>query len=131
MANSPTNPSLKSIPPLERTTPWIGSADNRVAVRISTQGEIEIAADMSVAPHATQSIVIDYLPDFERRMREHFRGKPLLTVADVSARLNVGESWVRRHAQALGAVSLGDGRGNDLRFVPDAIEAFIAKRRLK
>ena len=87
--------------------------------------------EMNVPPHTTQSVTIDYLPDFEKRVRDLFRGRPLLTVADVAARLNVAESWVRRHGSTLGAVSLGDGRGNDLRFRPDAVEAFIAKRTVK
>jgi hypothetical protein len=112
----------------EQTTPWIGSPDNRVVVRITAEGRIEIAARMRVPAHTTQSLIIDYLPDFERRIRDFFRDKPLLTVADVAARLSVGESWVRRHARELGGVSLGDGRGNDLRFRPDVVEAFIAKR---
>jgi hypothetical protein len=117
--------------PTERTTPWIGSPDNRVAVRITAEGEIEIASHISVPANSTQSVTIDFLPNFEQRVRKVFQGKPLLTVSDVAARLNVGESWVRRHALTLGAVSLGDGRGNDLRFRPDAVDAFIAKRTVR
>jgi hypothetical protein len=123
--------ALRAVPAVERSTPWIGSPDNRVAVRVAPDGKIEISGEINVPPHTTQSVIIDYLPGFDQRIREVLRGRPLLRVADVSTRLNVAESWVRRHAQALGAVGLGDGRGNDLRFRPDVVEAFIAKRAVK
>jgi hypothetical protein len=100
-------------------------------VRITAAGKIQIEGETTVPPGASQSIRIDYLPDLEERIRESLRGKPLLTVADVAERMTVAESWVRRHARTLGGVSLGDGRGNDLHFRPDAVDAFIAKRTVQ
>lgn len=121
----------RKVPAVEQTTPWIGVPGNRVAVRITAAGKIQIEGETTVPPGASQSIRIDYLPDLEERIRESLRGKPLLTVADVAERMTVAESWVRRHARTLGGVSLGDGRGNDLHFRPDAVDAFIAKRTVQ
>jgi hypothetical protein len=112
-------------------SPWVGAPGNRVAVRVTEQGKIEVAGELSVPPAASQRVIIEYLPHFEERVRKSLRRAPLLTVADVAARLKVGEDWVRRHSRKLGAVALGEGRGNDLRFVPDRIESFIVRRSHK
>ena len=109
-------------------TPWIGSPQNRVAVRVTEAGAIEIAGEMEIPPHATQHVVIDYLHGFENRIRESLRGKPLLKIEDVASRLSVSKAWVRHHASDLGAVHLGNGRGNDLRFIPERVETFITRR---
>lgn len=55
----------------------------------------------------------------------------LLTTADVAADLAVSEEWVRDHQADLGAIKLGDGPKARLRFEPDAITAYKARRRVE
>jgi predicted DNA-binding transcriptional regulator AlpA len=110
---------------------FVGEPDNQIGVRITSEGAIELTGEMTIPAGATRYVVIDFLPNFENRVRELLRNKPLLTVKDVALKLNVDESFVYRRAKDLGAVSLGDGRGTDIRFSAADIDAWIARRKHK
>jgi hypothetical protein len=54
----------------------------------------------------------------------------LLTSEEAARLLRVEVEWVRAHRVALGAVKLGDGPKARLRFPRDAIDAYLAARKL-
>jgi hypothetical protein len=54
----------------------------------------------------------------------------LLKAEEAARLLRVDVEWVRAHRVALGAVRLGDGPKAHLRFPRDAIDAYLAARRV-
>ena len=54
----------------------------------------------------------------------------LLKTEEVACLLRVDVEWVRAHRVALGAVKLGDGPKAHLRFPRDAVDAYLAARRV-
>lgn len=54
----------------------------------------------------------------------------LLTTAQVAERLAMSQEWVRDHAGELGAIRAGRSGRAPLRFEPEAIEAWMSRRRL-
>jgi hypothetical protein len=51
----------------------------------------------------------------------------LLTVPEVAVIFQKDETWVRRHAEELGVVKFGCGRGADLLFARAAIEGYVRR----
>jgi len=54
----------------------------------------------------------------------------LLKTGDAARLLGVDAEWVRAHRVALGAVRLGDGPKARLRFPREAIDAYLATRKV-
>ncbi len=54
----------------------------------------------------------------------------LLKTEEVAWLLRVDVEWVRAHRVALGAVKLGDGPKAHLRFPREAVDAYLAARRV-
>jgi hypothetical protein len=54
----------------------------------------------------------------------------LLKTEDAARLLGVDAEWVRAHRVALGAVKLGDGPKARLRFPREAIDAYLAARKV-
>ena len=54
----------------------------------------------------------------------------LLKTEEVACLLRVDVEWVRAHRVALGAVKLGDGPKAHLRFPREAVDAYLAARRV-
>ena len=54
----------------------------------------------------------------------------LLKTEEVACLLRVDVEWVRAHRVALGAVKLGDGPKAHLRFTREAVDAYLAVRRV-
>jgi hypothetical protein len=52
----------------------------------------------------------------------------LLSARDVAARLDVAESWVRQHADDLGAIRLTEGNRPRIRFDPAVVAETLARR---
>jgi len=70
--------------------------------------------------------VVDALRDEQRSAT---RG--LLTSEEAARLLRVDVEWVRTHRVALGAIKLGDGPKARLRFSREAIDAYLAARKVR
>jgi hypothetical protein len=68
------------------------------------------------------------VPEIAREDVAMTRG--LLKTEEVACLLRVDVEWVRAHRIALGAVKLGDGPKAHLRFPRDAVDAYLAARRV-
>lgn len=55
-------------------------------------------------------------------------GREMIDAAEVAARLGLEAAWVRRNADRLGAVRIGDGSRPRLRFDPEEVAAALASR---
>lgn len=68
------------------------------------------------------------VPEVARETPPMSRG--LLKTEEVACLLRVDVEWVRAHRVALGAVKLGDGPKAHLRFPREAVDAYLAARRV-
>jgi len=68
------------------------------------------------------------VPEVAREDPPMTRG--LLKTEEVASLLRVDVEWVRAHRVALGAVKLGDGPKAHLRFPREAVDAYLAARRV-
>jgi len=79
-----------------------------------------------------KSVTVDLLRDGRVSVNEVVCGQTLgststMTVKQVAAMLQKSEAWVRRHANQLGVIRLGSGRGADVLFSRHALEGFLRR----
>lgn len=96
--------------------PWTPRSKGFRAIARQVAGEI--------TPEVIEQIAHRVADLLTQRDRRPVDSGGMLTVNQLSIRLNVTRAWVYEHAQELGGIRLGDGPKARLRFDPDtAIQA--------
>jgi hypothetical protein len=83
---------------------------------------------MMLDPESVEAIAVRVVELLEERGPGTAAGQEMITAEEVARRFGVKAAWVRRNADRLGAVRLGDGPRARLRFDPERVAAALSSR---